>query len=147
MPFRFWATSDNGNPDKWGENPRPDWAYQMPWLGRYWYCAYRNPVGGLDRIFQDTDEYNTYGTWLETEMEPKDLIAAGQLSGLRWRTYKWMDGIRYVKLNWPDPTYREHWLGFKIGSPVKGLGFTFQNRFRRPIPKRQLGEYDELENK
>ena len=130
QPFRFWGTDDGGNPFTWGDHERPAWASRREWLGRWWYCAVRNPVTGFNKLFDDRSDYRSYGSWTATRMEPADLVNAGRSSALRWRVSGWMDGIRYVRVH-TDGRYTEFWIGWKIGSPVPGMGITCQWRRRR----------------
>ena len=45
---------------------------------------------------------------------------------------RWKAGYRRVWLN-KDGTYGEIWLGWKLGSPVPGLGFTTQIRLKQAV--------------
>jgi len=130
----IWAHRDGGDPEWWIVRDYHvrihTWKYKFKheWSRRYWYSAWRNSVAGFKYLQKDTEKYKTYGTWFDTDMEYKDLKEANVTSAIRWRTYGWRDGIRWVKIYPEERKYREIWFGWKIGSPVPGLGFSSQIR-------------------
>jgi len=130
----LWG-NDEGIPKNW---------YTREW---HWY-AIRNPVNNMRYLFKDRDArmrtiYSdgkiATGPAL---MEPTSLKELGVTSAKRWAWAGPYAGYRYV---WLGPefvdigdgarykTYSEIWIGWKIGSGVPGLGFTFQVRFKRKI--------------
>ena len=65
-------------------------------------------------------------------MEADALIGPKVSTASRWVTYKWMASYRRVWLG-KEGKYSEIWFGWKLGSPVPGLGFTVQIRINRDI--------------
>lgn len=134
---QLWAVAGDGNPWTWGERPRPDWATKYPALGRWWYTAVRNPVNGQARLLSDPVAWDDLGSWTETDMEPKALWLANKTFAFRWRSAGWKDGMRIVWIHSVVDeaicTYSEFYWGFKIGSPVPGLGFGTQVRLGRKV--------------
>lgn len=101
---------------------------------RWWWYAVRNPINNFRYLFKDypLEECETQTNWdrkKNGQMEAGELIAAGQQSAYLWAAKGWKAGYRKIWLN-GEGKYSEVWLGWKIGSPVQGCGFTSQIRLR-----------------
>lgn len=130
----IWG-NDEGIPKEW---------YDREW---HWY-AIRNPVNNMRYLLKDrpakviTRYSNGNVRTVNAGMEPSYLISVGAIWAARWAWSGPFAGYRRV---WLGPefvdlgdgvrfkTYSEIWIGWKIGSGVPGLGFTFQLRFKRDI--------------
>ena len=122
--FWIWANREHPVP--------PGWHGDSFWTDFTWF-AIRNPVNNSRFIFDEppADKLLAYG-WPSDQMEATDLIRLQATKAQRWVTYKWMAGYRRVWLG-KEGKYSEIWFGWKLGSPVPGLGFTVQIRINRDI--------------
>jgi len=129
----------------WGN----DEGIPKEWANRQWHwLAIRNPVNNMRYLLKDHDARRLIkysdgsATTGKGNLEPKFLVAAKVVWASRWSWWGPFAGYRRV---WLGPeyvdlgdgvrfkTYSEIWIGWKIGSGVPGLGFTFQLRFKRDI--------------
>lgn len=96
----------------------------------WWWFAVRNPVNNLRFFFKDREP--TYEGWPGDPMEAGDLLEKGVRKASRWAYSGPFAGYRRVWLN-NNTEYSELWIGWKVGSPVPGLGFATQFRYKRKI--------------
>ena len=128
----LWGNDEEGCPEWWlkqaasGEEGKL--AQRFPC---WWWYAIRNPVNNHRFIFRDRADVKEE-TNFEGRLEAPDLLEAGQQMGYRWAWAGPFAGYRRVWLAGQDK-YSEIWFGWKVGSEVPGLGFTFQVRLKRKI--------------
>ena len=101
-----------------------------PWMRRFRYMAFRNPVNNHRFLFTEPESFNSSGDPLAFDMEGFDLVQRGIQSSSGWRWSGKFGGYKRTWLNGPDK-YSEFYIGWKVGSAVPGLGFTFQLRLKR----------------
>lgn len=101
-------------------------AYKM----RFSYMALRNPVNNHRFLFTDVKAWRTSGDPEAFDTEGSDLIRKGLAHASGWRYAGAFAGWRRIWLNGTD-RYSEVYFGWKVGSAVPGLGFTFQLRLKR----------------
>jgi hypothetical protein len=132
--FWLWYNDQEGCPDWWFKyaDRKGGLIAKIP---EFWWFAIRNPVNNFRYLFHDyPKEVLGWETNWDSEgvMEALQMLAAGQAMAYRWVWYGWKAGYRRVWLN-SSGRYSEIWFGWKLGSDVPGLGFTWQIRLKRPI--------------
>lgn len=132
--FFIWDNKEEGCPDWWpkyiarqvpdskGEEVVQFLRSKMP---TWWWFAIRNPVNGFRYIFKDREA--KFEGWQSKNMEAQGLIDAGVTHASRWAYSGPFAGYRTIKLE-GDNKYSEFWIGWKVGSDVEGMGFTWQRR-------------------
>ena len=131
--FWLWGNDEENVPEWWFVRANQEWHIK-PWP-RFWWYAIRNPVNNARFLFNDTtpDQLHVETNWQDGwSMEAPQMLRIGQGMAYRWVRHGWKAGYRRVWLNGADK-YSEFWIGWKLGSPVPGLGFTFQYRRKRLI--------------
>jgi len=106
-----------------------------PYVRRFAYMALRNPVNNHRFIFDDVIFWKTTGDPAAFDTEGYHLAKQGIHSASGWRCSGWIAGYRYIWLNKGPNKYSEFYIGWKVGSKVPGLGFTFQLRLNRDFIK------------
>lgn len=102
---------------------------------RFQYMAFRNPVNNHRFIFKDRTVYKTSGDPEAFDHGGRSLEKAGIRLSAGWRWSGPFAGYKRTWLNKTPGKYSEFYTGWKLGSPVPGLGFTLQTRFNRPYIK------------
>lgn len=134
--FWLWGNDEDGVNPQWWQDRHPNWPH---WWQAFVWLAIRNPVNNHRYLFKEPDEI-VGKTDSPAGLEPHQLLMNRQQSGYRWVRAGWMCGYRKVWLGFDvtdtgavEQTYSEVWIGWKLGSTVPGLGFTFQVRLNRAI--------------
>ncbi len=148
VPFMLRWSSGGNNRDipRWfpygnDEEGCPNWWFAdaetgeegklAKWFPRWWWFAQRNPVNNHRYWFKDREA--TVEGWQARSFEARDLIVSGDQSASRWSYNGAFAGYRHVRLNKNKKKYSEFWFGWKVGSPIEGLGFTAQLRPNRKV--------------
>jgi len=123
-PKMFWLW---GNDEKGFRNEDFDNIHQLL-MDR----LFRNPSGNTKYLladwFGDPEVFAQYGVKRHIEGEETDPLELG--NGFQWR-YRQVGWLNSFRCTWGPPRdegKKELYFGFKIGSDVPGLGFTFQIR-------------------
>ena len=135
----LWGNDEEGCPDWWFRMAESKGGF-IEKFPRWWWFAVRNPVNNFRFIFDEPPLHKiTYqDNWmsqLHGAMEAGNMIKQGQRVAYRWAYSGFFAGYRKVWLNKNLSRYTEFWIGWKLGSTVPGIGFTFQYR-----PKREIGK-------
>jgi hypothetical protein len=101
-------------------------AYKL----RFCYMALRNPVNNHRYIFEDVDTWRTWGAPMAFDTEASHLDKLGLKNASGWRYSGLIAGYKFIWISGPGK-YSEFYIGWKVGSRVPGLGFTFQLRLKR----------------
>lgn len=134
-PFAWlWGNDEDGVPDWWLARAK-DKHIVARTFPRWWWYAIRNPVNNLRFLFDDVtpDKLHIRTNWNAEgwAMEAPQMQEVGQHTAWRFVRHGWKAGYRRV---WLDrDTYSEIWFGWKLASPVPGLGFAMQVRLNRTI--------------
>lgn len=133
--FWLWGNDEEGCPQWWLDNCANGEENKVAeWFPRWWWFAVRNPVNNHRYLFKDRPA-SIESNWPEiatSGFEADSLHKIGQQSAYVWRWNGPFAGYRKIWLN-KDGRYTEIWGGWKLGSKIPGLGFTFQFRPRRKI--------------
>ena len=116
----IWGNEEHPYAPQWF---KPDWPFK---LRQYWWRAIRNPVNNIRFLFEDI----RLGDLEEQKGVPspdKAVRELGRDSAWRWRRYKYFSEYMYMRRT-GYKKYFEFRIGWKIASPVPGLGFTIQLR-------------------
>ena len=97
---------------------------------RFMYMAIRNPVNNHRFLFEDKSTWDTSGDPEAFDTEGIDLLNRGLAHTSGWRWSGPFAGYRRIWLKGVEQ-YSEFYIGWKLGSAVPGLGFTFQLRLKR----------------
>jgi len=130
-----WGNDEEGCPEWWLKREHPWFIRYWP---RFWWFAVRNPFNNFRFVFTDVNTWRDLDrletNWsIDVPMEAGNILAlTGQDSAYRYVRKDWKCGYRRVWLN-GDGKYSEFWIGWKLGSPVPGLGFAMQLRLKRKI--------------
>lgn len=146
--FWLWANQENV-PAWWLKDAATDanvnWFVKK--FPKYWWYAFRNIASNTQFIFKDRQAHIDTNWLADTPvMEAPQMIIAGQTMASAWRWSGPFAGYRRVWLCEPSisyesetecsfhyATYSEIWFGWKVGSAVPGMGFTFQWRRNRKV--------------
>jgi len=123
----IWQNDEDQGEPLWYVKKYPD---RSPWLRRFLYMAFRNPVNNHRFIFEDKTTWYTDGDLDAFDTEGSDLVRRGIGMAAGWRWAGAFAGYRRIWLN-SSIKYSEFYIGWKVGSSVPGLGFTFQLRLKR----------------
>ena len=131
--FWIWGNDESkGTPDWWLNNAANKW-FTRYWP-RFWWYAIRNPVNNHRFIFEDRSPKvsGSFPKEFGSSMEAHELMAHNYRRAERW---SWRGPFASYRRVWleDDDHYSEFWIGWKIGSPVPGMGFTVQWRKNRKV--------------
>jgi len=137
----IWQNDGDASDPKLGASGHdvPWWYYKKygpegegwsPWRLRFAYMAIRNPVNNHRFLFEDVTSWRVSGDARAFDTEGSDLVRLGIHSAAGWRYTGWIAGFKRTWLN-SSSKYSEFYIGWKVGSGVPGLGFTFQLRLKR----------------
>jgi len=135
--FWVWGNDEEEYPDWWKKAAKKEnWFIKR--FPCWWWYAMRNPVNNTRYWFKEREAAYS-GNWATHDMEAQDLYRAGIREAHRWAYNGWFAGYRWVRIDRApgliyaeDPgQYSEWWIGWKVGSKVPGLGFTFQRAKER----------------
>lgn len=98
---------------------------KSPYWKRYWWHAIRNPIANVKYLINEPGGTAQKGTAVP-ELEAQPLQQANRKRGWRYRSAGVLSSIKAIWLR--SDSYIELYFGFKIGSPVPGVGFTTQLR-------------------
>lgn len=142
----LWGNDEEGCPDWWIDKcanltiePDDKWHRRlqkrvMRMFPQWWWYAIRNSVNNLRFVFSDKGTWREDSNWPSNwSMEAAVMQREGYEVAYRYRYRGWQSGYRRVWVKAGEDTYSELYVGFKVGSPVPGLGFTVQPRFNRKI--------------
>jgi len=127
----LWQNDEDQGDPNWYQLRFPELS---PYMRRFRYMAFRNPVNNHRFVFKEPRTFKTAGDPEAFNYDGKSLLAAGIRSSSGWRYSGLFAGYKRTWLKGPGK-YSEIYFGWKVGSPVPGLGFTVQLRFNRPYIK------------
>ncbi len=126
--LRWYDNDEEDVPDWWFARAKEKGGFIARFPNFWWYHV-RNPLNNTRYLFEDR-EAEFFGSWPHKEMEPHMLDVAGNNGNpkfVRWAKGGMFAGRRTVELI-GNGEYKETWYGWKVGSDIEGMGFTFQNR-------------------
>lgn len=129
--FWLWGNDEEGVPEWWMMRAKRVGGIRAK-LPNWWWYAIRNPVNNFRFLFDDREAKRETNWNFDLPMEPQNLLDAGLSSAYMWSYSGIFASYRLVWLG-EKGKYSEFWIGWKVGSPVPGMGFTTQLRLKRDI--------------